>query len=246
MALLGKRMGHAIFPLLLLLLPQSASAAEHTFLMGGFDDIIVEGDMTVNIVTGKSPSAKASGDQRVLDSVRINRQGTTVTVRLQEILNNNKGTPILLPLIINMTNRNVRNITLRGNARVTVDSVTGYANTNILIIGSGELSVANMMVDQLGVIVSGNAKMAIAGGSAKITRVNMDGSGTFSAPALQTRNLQLTHNGNATTTAMVSEKAEIFNTGAGTIAITGPGRCFIRKASSAKITCSNTAKPGSN
>jgi hypothetical protein len=246
MALLGKRMGHAVLPLLLLLLPQTASAAERKFLMGGFDDIIVEGDMQLNIVTGKSPSAKASGDQRVLDSVRINRQGSTVTVRLQEILNNNKAVPISEPLILTMTNRQIRNITVRGNARVSVDAVKGYANSNILIIGSGELNIATMMVDQLGVIVSGNAKMAIVGGVAKIMRINMDGSGTFAAPALQSRALQLTHNGNATTTASVSEKAEISNTGAGTIQISGAGRCFIRKAGSATIQCSNTAKSGSN
>jgi Putative auto-transporter adhesin, head GIN domain len=246
MALLGKRMGHAIFPLLLLILPQSANAAERKFLMGGFDDIIVEGDMQLNIVTGTTPSAKATGDRRVLDSVKIYRQGSTLTVRLQDIINNNQSVPIKEPLLITLTNRQVRNITVRGNARVTIDAVKGFAASNILIIGSGELTIANMLVDQLGVIMSGNAKMTLAAGSTKMARINMDGSGTFAASGMQTRALQLTHNGNATSSAMVSEKAEIFNTGAGTIQISGPGRCFIRKAGSATITCSNTAKPGSN
>ena len=44
-----------------------ASAEERKMLVGSFEDIQVFGDINVEILTGKSPTARAIGDKRVLD-----------------------------------------------------------------------------------------------------------------------------------------------------------------------------------
>ena len=50
-----------------------ASAKERSFILGGFERIVVEGDIVVHITTGVSPSAAAEGTLDQLDRVRLVR-----------------------------------------------------------------------------------------------------------------------------------------------------------------------------
>jgi hypothetical protein len=217
-------------------------AAERTFLMGSFDDIIIIGDMKVNIITDKAPSAKATGDKRALDSLRLDRSGKIMTVRMQDIIYSDKAKPISQPLIINLTNRQVRNIAIRGNAKLAVTELRQVTEAKIGIDGGGDIRIGNAITDSLSANVSGNGSIHILGGSVRLTKVDMQGNGTFDATAMSTQQLKLSHNGNATSSASIEEKAEISNTGAGNIDIVGKGLCFIRKAGSAIIKCAHSAK----
>jgi Putative auto-transporter adhesin, head GIN domain len=219
-----------------------AQAVERTFLMGSFDDIIIIGDMQVNITTSKAPSARATGDKRALDSLRLNRSGTIMTIRMQDVIYNDKAKPISEPLIITLTNRQVRNIAIKGNAKLSVTELQQVANAKIGIDGGGDVRIGKVISDTLGVGVSGNGSIHILGGSARLTKVDMQGNGIFDAAAMSTQQLKLTHNGNATSSASIEEKADIVNVGAGNINISGQGLCFIRKAGSATIKCSHTGK----
>lgn len=219
-----------------------AYAAERTFLMGSFDDIIIIGDMQVNIITDKAPSAKATGDRRALDSLRLDRSGKIMTVRMQDIIYSDKAKPISQPLIINLTNRQVRNIAIRGNAKLSVTELRQVTEAKIGIDGGGDIRIGNAITDSLSANVSGNGSIHILGGSVRLTKIDMQGNGTFDATAMSTQQLKLSHNGNATSRASIEEKAEISNTGAGNIDIVGKGLCFIRKAGSARITCAHLAK----
>jgi Putative auto-transporter adhesin, head GIN domain len=226
--------------------PQSAHAAERTYLMGSFDDIIIIGDMQVNLTTDKAPSAKASGDPKMLDALRIERTGMTLKIRMQQVSNNDKRALAKGPFVVNITNRHVRKIALRGNAVVKVSEIAEQAQAQIGIDGGGEIEVGKLTSDTLDVDLTGPGKIAILGGRTRSTRVIIQGSGTYQAPAFSTRTLRLTHVGNANSIASVEEKADISNTGAGSIQIGGKGLCFISKAGAASITCShagqNTAK----
>lgn len=216
---------------------QTANATERKFLMGSFQDIVIDGDMHVNIITGKSPSAKASGDRRMLDSLKLVRVGKTMTVRIHDIINNEKGVPISEPLIITLTNREVRNITVRGNAKLSVSEINQPYGSTIRMNGGGEINVGKMEVDNLAITLFGNGKLNIASGAADDSRVEIRGAAEFMATGLKSRVLRLTHDGNATTKITVAEKSDIFNDGSGSITIGGTGLCFIRKAGMAAIDC---------
>jgi Putative auto-transporter adhesin, head GIN domain len=226
--------------------PQNVRAAERTYLMGSFDDIIIIGDMQVNLITNKAPSARAIGDPKLLDALRIERTGMTLKIRMQQVSNNDKNTLSKGPFVINIANRHIRNIALRGNAVVKVSQVAEQGQAQIGIDGGGEIEVGKLTSDTLNVDLSGAGKIAILGGKTRSTRVVIQGSGTYQASALSTRTLRLTHEGNANSSASVEDKADIINTGAGSIQIGGKGLCFISKAGAASITCShqgqNTAK----
>ena len=61
--------------------PYTAHAATKSFLVGSFDELIVEGDIIVKLDNMKAPSAKASGDHSLVEALKIERNGLTVKER---------------------------------------------------------------------------------------------------------------------------------------------------------------------
>ena len=225
---------------------QPANAIERRLLVASFENIVVIGDITVTVETGKSVSAKASGDKRLLDSLKLERTGTTLRIRLQDIINNDKGRPITAPLRVVLTTRQIRDMALSGNGDLTVSEVRQPDAARMVISGGGKITVKRLVTDQFAASINGNGRIDIGGGVVRDSRVTILGAGEFQGSKLQTRKLRLEHNGNATSSATVEEGTEIYNRGSGNITIGGSGTCFIKLAGAAAINCAkvdaNTGK----
>jgi hypothetical protein len=217
---------------------------ERKLLVGSFENIQVIGDMAVSITTGKAPSAMASGDKRVLESLKLERVGTTLRVRLQDIINNNKGVPITAPLRVTLTTQAIKDITLSGNGTLAVSEVRQQNLVRMLVAGNGSVSIGRLVADQFTANINGNGRIELGGGSVRDGRVTIDGSGGFEGAKAPMRNLRLEHIGNAVSTATVSEDSEIFNRGSGNITIGGKGKCFIKQAGAAAINCARVESGG--
>jgi hypothetical protein len=216
---------------------QANKPIERKLLVASFENIVVIGDISVTVQTGKSPSAIASGDKRVLESLKLERAGTTLRVRLQDVINNSKGVPITAPLRVTLTTQDIKDITLSGNGNLTVSEVKQQDLVRLLIAGNGSVSIARLVADQLSAQINGNGKIELGGGMVREGRVAINGAGRFDGAKAQMRKLRLEHNGNAISTATVDEQTEIFNEGLGNISIGGKGTCFIKKAGAAAINC---------
>ena len=232
----------AIAGLSLALLAGAASAQagrpiERKLLVASFENIVVIGDISVTVQTGKSPSAIASGDKRVLESLKLERVGTTLRVRLQDVVNNTKGVPITAPLRVSLTTQDIKDITLSGNGNLTVSEVKQQDLVRLLIAGNGSVNIARLVTDQFSAQINGNGKIELGGGMVRDGRVAINGAGGFEGAKVQLRKLRLEHNGNAVSTATVEEQTEIFNEGLGNISIGGKGTCFIKKAGGTAINC---------
>jgi len=216
---------------------QANRPIERKLLVGSFENIVVIGDMTVTVTTGKSPSAIANGDKRVLESLKLERVGTTLRLRLQDIINNEKGIPITAPLNVRLTTQEIKDITLSGNGKLNVSEVKQQDLARLLIAGNGSVTIGRLIADQFSAQIDGNGKIDLGGGMVRDARVTIDGAGGFEGAKVATRKLRLEHIGNAISTATVAEQTEIFNDGTGNITIGGKGTCFIKKAGSAAINC---------
>jgi Putative auto-transporter adhesin, head GIN domain len=242
------RMGRGAFTKLSLLLaimatalaPQSASAVERKLLVSRFENIVVIGDINVTIQTGKSVSGKASGDKRVLDSLKLERTGTTLRIRLQDIINNDKGRPITEPLRVVLTTQQIRDMTVSGNGELMISEVRQPDAARMLIAGGGKITIGRLVSDQFSANIDGNGRIEIDGGLVRDSRVTIVGAGEYQATRLQVRKLRLEHNGNAISSATVEEGTEIYNRGSGNITIGGRGTCFIKLAGAAAINCAKT------
>lgn len=220
-----------------LLFSGAAQAAERRILVSSFDDVVIDGDMQISIETGKSPSARATGDQRLLDLLKMDRVGDTLRIRMTAPVNNDRSKPIKEPLRIFITNRHVRDILLRGNARLDVTAIKQDGPSKLNLLGSGEIKLGSLNVDKFDANIVGNGRLIIGSGMVRTSKVTIEGGADFDAPGLTSRQLSLAHNGNANTATAVQESAEIDNSGSGSIRITGKGACFVRTPGQATITC---------
>lgn len=221
---------------------QSNRPIERRLLVGSFENIQLIGDINVDVQTGKSPSAIASGDKRVLESLRLERVGTTLRVRLQDIINNEKGVPITAPLKLVLGTQAIKDMTVSGNGALKVSEVKTPNAARMLIAGNGSVSIGKLAADQFTADINGNGKITIGSGTTRDARVTIDGAGTFDGASLKMRKLRLEHIGNAISTATVDEGTEIYNRGTGNITIGGKGTCFIKQAGGAAINCAKIDK----
>ena len=223
--------------LIALVVASPANAVERKLLIGSFENIVVIGDIDVSVETGKPVSAKASGDRRVLDSLKLERSGTTLRVRVLDLLNNDKRKRITEPLRVTLTTPVLQNVVLSGNGMVNVNSIKQPDAAKILISGNGKVTVNTITSDQFTADINGNGQIDVGGGLVRDARVTIIGAGEYRGAKLQARKLRLEHNGNATSSATVDEGTDIYNRGSGNMTIGGKGTCFIKLAGRATINC---------
>jgi hypothetical protein len=221
-----------------LLAAASVSAADQRFSIGNYDELIVEGDIIVNLETGKAPSAKAQGPRDRLGALRVERQGNVLRIRSVGLQSgqSDKG-----PVTIAVTGRDIKRVALIGSGKINADALNADT-TRIELRGSGSIDIASLKAFRLISFIAGNGRLNIAKAEVVNTELAIDGSANFISAGFVTQNLKLAQNGPASTLMTVSNNAEINNTGAGSITIEGNGTCNVRKAGSATINCKKERK----
>ena len=216
----------------------SVSAADQRFSIGNYDELIVEGDIIVNLETGKAPSAKAQGPRDRLSALRVERQGNVLRIRSVALQSgqSDKG-----PVTISVTGRNIKRVALIGSGKISANMLDAET-TRIELRGSGSIEVASLKAFKLISMIAGNGRLNIVKADVVNTELAIDGGASFISAGFVTQNLKLVHNGPASTLMTVSNNAEINNTGAGSITIEGSGTCNVLKAGSATINCKKERK----
>lgn len=221
-----------------------ANAIERKLLVASFENIVVIGDIDVTVQTGKPVSAKASGDKKVLDSLKLERTGTTLRIRVLELLNDDKRKPMNEPLRVTLTTPLIQNVILNGNGQVNVSAIKQPDAAKIAMAGNGKIIIGNVTADRLVVDMDGNGQIDVGGGAVRDARVTIVGAGQYAGAKMIARKLRLEHNGNATSVATVLEGTDIYNRGSGNIDIMGAGTCFIKLAGRAVINCAKVDGEG--
>jgi hypothetical protein len=225
--------------LLIMASPVAAYAANdyRNFIAGNYEEVIVEGDIQVEILNNNGPSARAEGDAKLVDAVKFVRTGKVVHIILAQPSRFGSQVPTG-NLKITLTGRNVRKLSLRGSGSITIDTIK-TALGQFDIRGPGSITIGNLQAEKVQVLLSGNGRMSIEAGSTKGGAININGTPTFDAPKFTFESLTLFQQGAASTTATAMRDVTITNNGPGTINIGGKGTCVIRQAGTATITCPN-------
>ena len=219
----------------------SVSAAEQRFSIGSYDELIVEGDIIVNLETGKTPSVKAQGPREKLGALRVERQGNVLRIRSVALRSGQSGQSDKGPVTIAVTGRNIKRLALIGSGKINAAAMDADT-TRIELRGSGSIDVASLKAFRFVSMIAGNGRLNITKAQVVNTELAIDGSANFISAGFVTKNLKLVHNGPASTLMTVSNNAEINNTGAGSITIEGNGTCDVRRAGSATISCKKDRK----
>lgn len=221
----------------------SAEAATKSFLIGSYDELIVEGDIIVKLDNMKSPSARASGDHSLVEALKIERNGLTVRIRVQDYEGTTKRAKIGAPLVVMLGGRGVRKVSIDGDAQIDINQIRAPGLVVALrMSGAGQINIGKLDSDRLEANLAGTGGIGIASGKVRAARLSVSGSGKMDAAKLALMQANLFQQGNVTTHLLVNEKVDISNSGSGTIRIDGPATCFVRQPGSAKILCGKTAQ----
>jgi len=221
--------------LFLLVIATPARAAERVWNIASFDRVRVDGPFEVRIATGSSPRARASADAALLERLRLEVQGSTLSLRLDRGTGDyaQRGSDAV-PVFTLSTNA-LRGVTLLSGAKVAVTRMAG-TRLDLGVTGTGALSVAEASADQVNATVIGSGSIRVGGRAGK-ARLVTNGPGTIDAAALSAGELFVSLDGTGETRAAARYAAEIASTGMGRVSVSGNPKCTVRAASGGPVTC---------
>lgn len=212
----------------------AAPAARQTFIITDFDSIRVEAPVDVRIETGRGPSARATGDRRVLDALTLDVSGGVLAVRMRRSPGGSEITPDG-GAQITLTTTSLRSIMLLGAGSIAADRLRG-ADARASLRGSGRLDVGGVDAERLSVDLLGAGSLSLSG-KATATQLRVSGAGRLDAAQLATVRLDATVQGSADVSASAREEATVIASGSGRVAVAGAGSCNVRRAGSASVEC---------
>lgn len=231
--------GRTIALALALLLPEAAQAADKRFTLSAFDKVRIEGDVAVEIRSGASPFAVASGDPRALEALSLRVQGGTLYIRRAHRnapveRRYRPDAPEALPLV-RLDARSVQSLTLLGHGSVKIDALRG-ARPSATMDGNGSVEIGAVAAEALALNVNGSGSLKV-GGTARSARAVMLGDGLIEAAGLALGALDLIGEGPVRAKLNVNGPARIAVKGGADIAIGGAPQCTVRQTGTNAIAC---------
>jgi len=213
-----------------------ALAVERGYSVTSFSRVRVEGPVTVQIVTGGSPSARAQGDRLAIDRFRVEMNGDQLMIGLDRTnwtgdtshTGNARG-------VVYVTATNVANLSVIGAGDVTIDRARG-SSFGLIVTGSGRAAVDRLEVDQLTVGING-AGSAKLGGHAKQARIRSQGEGLIDGSALTADDADVSLIGAGEIRLKANRTSRNVLKGSGRIVIDGSPACTGTSEGSGEVIC---------
>ena len=213
-----------------------AAAAERRFTVTDFDRVQVEGPFEVVLVTGKAPSAVATGDsQAALDRLSVDVQARTLRVRANVSAWGGYPGKSVGSARLTLSTHDVRAVTVAGSGMLDVDRVRAM-RFDAALSGTGRLGIASVESDTLMVGLIGSGTIAMAG-KAKALRATVPGAGNFEASGLVVEDLDLNAATAGTIAVTARRTAKVTSHGAGKIQVLGNPACTVAQRGSGPVAC---------
>ncbi len=224
-------------PIFLALIAASApaTAADRNYSIGSFERIRIEGAYEVKLATGKSPGARATGDDRALDSLSLSVEGQTLIVRARPLAVGEAPASPKIPLVVTVSTPSLRSANVNGGGRLAITRITGQ-RLDLSVNGAGSLTAQGVQADQLVATVIGAGTMALTGRSGR-ARFQLSGPGTIDAAALVANDLIARSEGNGELRLNARFTADVTSSGLGAIVVSGKPACKVKSAGGGPISC---------
>ncbi len=228
--------------LLSLAVATAASAAERKLFVSSFDRLRVDGPFRVDVVTGRSPAGRITGDPRQLDGVEVRQEGDTLVVRRtsarDEELPRGDGAQ---PVIVTLATPTLAGAYLVGTGALSIAGMTGD-RIDLSIAGAGTIGVTGADAAALNATSIGTGRITIAGRAAS-ARLLVNGAGGVQADKLDAGELTVRLEGPGEIVARARYNAAVTNTGLGRIAVAGSPKCMVKAVTSGSVTCGGPMRP---
>lgn len=209
-----------------------AAAATHGYTITSFDAIRVDAPVEVIITTGAGASARAEGDQSLLDRLKVEVSGRLLTVRLDRPQPGEKSGG---RATLRLSTGSLARLILTGGGSVSVSRMKGLRG-DIILGGNGDVSVAAVDVDQLNLGLAGAGRATLAGRAATAS-LRLNGPGAVEAESLRIRQAAVSNDGPGNVMVTAEVTAEISASGSGDVTIMGKAACQVDNRGTGRISC---------
>lgn len=232
------RLGTRYWPLapIAALLATPATAATHGYTITSFDAIRVDAPVEVIITTGAGASARAEGDQALLDRLKVDVSGRMLIVRMERARPGEKSGG---RATVRLSTGSLERLVLTGGGSVSVSRMKGLRG-DIILGGNGDVSVAAVDVDQLHLGLAGAGRATLAGRAA-IASVRVNGPGAVAAERLRIRQATISNDGPGNVVVTADVTAKITASGSGDVTVMGKAACQVENRGTGRISCGGEA-----
>lgn len=213
-----------------------AGAATRGFTITSFDAIRVDAPVEVIITTGAGASARAEGDQKLLDRLKLDVSGRLLAVTMQRAQPGDKSGG---RAVLRLSTGDLARVVLTGGGSVSVSRMKGLRG-EIVLGGNGDVSVAAVDLDQLNLGVAGAGRAQLAG-RAGVASVRVSGPGAVAAEALRTRQVTVANDGPGNVVLSADVTAKVTTSGSGDVTVTGKAACSVDNRGTGRISCGGEA-----
>lgn len=210
-----------------------AFAAERTFPVSSFNQLLLSGSTDVTVTTGNTVSVVGVGADADLDRMDIR----VVDDRL--VIGTKRGSwswTTREGVKIRVTVPSLSAATISGSGDVTIDRVKGPFSGRVS--GSGDLEIGSVEATTLSLGVSGSGEIDLGTGRCTNGTFSTTGSGDIEAGNVRCQTLSASVTGSGDINGQATETATLRVTGSGNVRVTGGARCTTSTTGSGTTRCS--------
>lgn len=210
----------------------TGSGNARSYAVDGFTKVALRGSDDIDIRVGSAFSVRAEGDPEVLDYLKIERKGDTLSVGRRSRTGFSWGGRsakvfVTMPRIVAGA--------VAGSGDMAIDRAEGTA-FDASGAGSGTIAVATLAVDRAAFSMAGSGGIR-AGGTAKTVKVSIAGSGDVAAKGLKAADADVSIAGSGSVALDVTGPATVSIMGSGDVDLGPAAKCKVSKLGSGSVRC---------
>lgn len=207
-------------------------AAERSFPVGTFGEVVLAGSADVVVTTGPKASVVAEGSSEALDRLDIRTEGNRLIVSQRRDSGYSWGTS---SPTVRVTVPRLTAATISGSGDLQVDRVDVPAFEG-RISGSGDMAIASLRAGTVTLSISGSGDIR-AGGRCTALNSRISGSGDMALYGLVCETVDASISGSGDIAVQATKSGTLATMGSGDIRVTGGATCTVRKSGSGSIVC---------
>lgn len=210
----------------------SAQAATRGYTITSFDAIRVDAPVNVIVTTGLGPSARAEGDQRMLDRLKVDVSGRLLSITMDrgQPGENGRGSATL-----HLSTGALGRIVLTGGGSVSVNRMKGLRG-EIVLGGNGDVTVDTVELDQVDLGVAGGGRVTL-NGKTGVANIHVTGPGAVAAERLSTQQASIRNEGPGSIAITTNVNARVTASGSGDVIVSGKAACSVDNRGTGRINC---------
>jgi len=215
-----------------LLIAAPAQAGTRGFTITSFDAIRVDAPVSVVLTTGAGASARAEGDQKALDRLKVDVSGRLLTVTMERPRPGEKSGGAAT---VRLSTGALQRVVLTGGGSVAINRIKGLS-AQIVLGGNGDVSAGDVQLDRLEVALAGGGRVSLAG-KAGVANIRVNGPGSVAAEPLRVQQASIVNEGPGSVALTADGSAKIVTSGSGDISVAGKAACSVENRGTGRLIC---------